>query len=82
MPPTPKTPKTPKNDAAYQAALARKIPDAWRDPSGWRPTPLQMSVRPDAVGIPPDKWMFRQQLATPEQIRIWLSMLGKDKKKG
>lgn len=57
------------------------IPDSWRDPSGWRPYPLQMSVGPDAVGVPYDKWMFQQQLVTPAQVRAWLTMIEARKKK-
>lgn len=55
--------------------------DRCRDPSGWRPTPLQMSVHPEAVGIPYDKWLFQRKLATPEQIHVWLKMIESQKKK-
>lgn len=57
-----------------------EIPESWLDPSGWRPTPLQMSVSPEAVGIPYDRWMSQQCLATPEQIRVWLKMIEAKKK--
>lgn len=29
-----------------------KIPDPWRDPTGWHPTALQMSVTPESRGVP------------------------------
>lgn len=57
-----------------------QIPATWRDPSGWRPTPLQMSVPPETVGIPCDKWMYQRVLATPDQVRVWLRMLEAKKK--
>lgn len=58
-----------------------EVPAVWRDPSGWRPTKLQMSVRPDAVGIPWEKWIFQQPLCTPEQVRVWLNLLEEQKRK-
>ncbi len=55
-------------------------PPTWRDPSGWRPAPLQYSVPPEARGERFERWIYRQVLATPEQIQIWLQMHGPDNK--
>lgn len=52
-----------------------EVPQSWRDPSGWRPTPLQMSVDPDIAGIHLAKWRFQQVMATPQQIQIWLGII-------
>lgn len=56
-------------------ASQKTMPPTWLDPSGWRPTPLQLSVAPETVGIPYDKWLFQQPLASADQIRVWLRMV-------
>lgn len=38
------------------------IPNSWRDPSGWRPTELQMSIPPEAKGKPWHVWMYKQSV--------------------
>lgn len=54
----------------------KAVDPRYLDPSGWRPTALQYSISPEAHGETWERWSFKQQLAMPEMIRLWLSTHG------
>lgn len=52
-----------------------EMPVSWRDPSGWRPYPLQMSVPWDEKGIPLKVWeRLHQVVYDPVHLATWITM--------
>jgi hypothetical protein len=54
------------------------VPESWRDPTGWRPYPLQMSIPPDTRGISYWKWFHTVSFCDPVDLKLWLSVHGAD----
>lgn len=67
---------TPTLDAGRSHGAANP---AWRDPSGWRPTALQMSTPSESTGIPYDEWFRKTQPVVDKvQMKAWLAIYGPD----
>lgn len=50
-----------------------RVPAAFRDPSGWRPTELQQATPPEQRGPTWKKWIVKQSVCAPDVLAAWLA---------
>lgn len=72
------TQQKPPGEAIDQSSAGLLTDPRWRDPSGWRPYPLQMSVSPERTGLTFERWSRDQVICRSEDVAVWISMHNAD----